>query len=131
MLVPFTEVVLITIIDHYTEDDEDKDPNNTLDNTGEGMTKEDIEDVEISTGSNKAPGPAWLSRRTSLVCLSEEGSNTETMKKTLQDSWSHSENSAKKENTRGTSWTKERKLQIYKEIGRTDLSCFCHFFACF
>ena len=137
MLVPFVEVVLITMIEHYTEDDLSKAPNNTLDNTSEGEPMEDIHPVVSSTGSNMAPGPAWLSRSTSLVSPSKDVSDTVTMDENKDSpvihvcedkiSCSHGENPAAKEKfekdkinkTRLTIWTKEGKLQIRETIGRS------------
>ena len=137
MLVPFAEVVLITMVEHYTEDDSSKAPNNTLDNTSEVEPIEDIQTVVSSTGSNRASGPAWLSRSTSLVSPSKDVSDTVTMDENKdtpvihvcedKNSCSHGENPAAKENfekdkinkTRLTRWTKEGKLQICETIGRS------------
>ena len=103
MLIPFTEVVLITMIEHYTEHDEDKDSNNTLDNRGEGEPMEDIQTDVSRENIKMAPGPAWLSRSTSVVSPSK-GGNFATKGKLGKDKIIK---------------TKERKLQICKKIGRS------------
>ena len=116
MLVPFTEVVLITFIEHYREEN-DKDKDQTAALTGEGETKEGSQIIESGRSSQVSPSPSSSGVTTIQVCEEIEGEND-------------GENTAPEENplkavfawvtgwTR-TGWSRERKLEVVQRIGRT------------
>ena len=133
MLVPFTEVVLITIIEHYREEyNTDQDPIEALDNTG----KRKIQTVESVKSSKVAPEPGSSSPNSSIsgkvrteTTTKSDGATTIQVCE-IKDEKKDEENSACKEKplktmfswvtgwTR-TRWTRKRKLQVFQTIGRS------------
>ena len=136
MLVPFTEVVLITIIEHYREENKkDQDPIEALDNTGKRKTKEEIQTVESGKSCKVAPEPGSSSPTSSIsgkvrtdTTSKSDGATTIHVCE-IKDMREDEENSACKEKPLKTmfAWvtgwtrrrlTRERKLQVFERIGR-------------
>ena len=116
MLVPFTEVVLITFIEHYREEN-DKDKDQTAALTGEGETKEGSKIIESGRSNQVSPSPSSSKVTTIQVCEEKEGEKdgekTSPKKNPLKavfawvTGWTRA------------GWSRERKLEVVQRIGRT------------
>ena len=130
-LVPFVEVVLITIIEHFKEEnDDDKDQEKAIGNTGEWHTNGDIQTLKSGKRSKVAPEIAWPKSNSSFVSSIPRNEEIETAKNSdgatttlvceVKEEEKDGENPAPKENQvkAKTTWTRMRKLRVFKTIGR-------------
>ena len=131
-LVPFVEVVLITIIEHFKEENyDDKEQDMALANTGEWKTNKDIQTLGSGKRSNVASEIAWPLSSSSFVrsiqrneaAKNSDGATTQVCEG--KEGEKDGENPAPKENQvkakikwNRVRWTTERKLQVLKRIGR-------------
>ena len=117
MMVPFTEVVLITFIEHYKEENFRPSIDQIAALTGEGETKEGSQIIESGRSNQVSPSPSSSKVTTIQVCEEiegeKDGEKTSPKKNPLKavfawvTGWTR------------TGWSRERKLEVVQRIGRT------------